>query len=167
MQCQMEQSIERLVDRLDKYADNMTASPSWEQNSQNGERQIQHLERFADGVYRMKGGQLEAVQDFAETVQLTDTKSSSAIAGEILGATLTGTVAALVARFVPIAGIPAGLLAAIAAYLVSKKWLKSGFGHAVARGVIIGGGTSFVYPMTSALTAGLSNLGGGMGGPQP
>lgn len=151
----MEQQMQTFVDHLDK----LTASPP--ELSSRGEQQVTHLERFADGVYRMKGGNLEAVQDFSDSIQITDTRSSTSIVGEVLGASLTGTIAALVARFVPVAGIPAGLLAAIAGYLLSKKFLKTGFGHAVARGIIIGGGTSFVYPMVGSLTAGLTGMGGG------
>lgn len=163
--CQMEQSLEKFVNHLD------TLSSSKKDDMVN---QLMQVPKFAemvstmsqqkDGVYRVQNGQITPLQStFAETVQLGDMKSGHSIVGEIIGMSLVTTVGGILSRFVPVAGIPIGVAVAVAAYLASTRigMFKNGIGHAVARGLIIGGGATVIGGTIQSVFAGLTN---GMGG---
>lgn len=96
--------------------------------------------------------------------KLLDTKSSDSLLGIILGAAMSGTAVSLVSGALPIAGIPSGLLAIGLGLVIASKFAKSGFGNALAKGLIVGGGVSMAYPYLSQMTAGMT--GGADGDPE-
>lgn len=168
MQCALEQKLETFVEHLDKVSSSAHAMPS-----------INALPNFAEmgsqqsaqtfKAYDANGNpiSIQQVPQFKESVgQILSTSSGDSKLGYMIGAALTGTVVSLVSRFVPIAGIPSGILAAIAGYIGMTKFFKSGLLHAIAAGVLIGGGVSTIFPMVSQLTRALP-LGGGGGSVMP
>ena len=91
-----------------------------------------------------------------------DLRSSTSIVGESVGGGLAGTVYGLVSGFLPgMAAMSPGLVTAAAGWAIGKYIAKNGFGHAVARGVMVAGVTTFVAPMVAGIAGAL-----GQGGQQ-
>lgn len=77
--------------------------------------------------------------------------------GEAVGAGLSGTVLGLASSFLPgVAQMSPALVTAGAGWALGKYLLKSGFGHSIARGVMISGITAFVAPMVAGVAGGLT-----------
>lgn len=77
----------------------------------------------------------------------------------MFGASIAGQVGGLFSRFIPINMGIGGLPAIAGGYILSKYVLKSGLGHDMARGIMIGGGAVAISGFTGQFNLGF--LGGG------
>jgi hypothetical protein len=169
MQCALETKLETFVEHLDKLsspAHSMPQMPALPQFADmGGNQQVQAFK-----AYDANGNPItiQQIPQFKESMgQMLSTSASDSKLGYMIGAALTGTIVSVVSRFVPIAGIPSGALAVVAGYIAMSKFFKTGILHAIAVGVLIGGGVSLIFPLVGQLTRGISTtamVSGGISG---